>query len=154
MRPGRRTAGAETMPMRRLSAAVSPLLAGVDWAFSPPVPGIDLFLGAVSACWFSMMTLRPAVFDQGSFVGLQWAPDAVWIVFVGTVVLLHLAGLFAPDLIKLRAAACLLSAWYWLCVSVSLSRDGIVPGTWTYGLIGLMALTSAIYVSGRALRLG
>ena len=140
------------MPMRRLSMAVSPILSLVDWIFSPAAPGIDLALGGWATCWFGMMVLRPEVFDHGSFTGLQWAPDWVWIVFVASVVLLHLAGLLMADLAKLRVTACLLSAWYWIVVAVSLARGGLVPGTWTYGLIGSIGLAGAIYINGRALR--
>ena len=142
------------MPMRRLAAAVSPLLRMIQWMYSPAAPGVDLFLGLAALSWFGMMTLRPGLFDAGNYRGMQWAPDPVWIVFVGALVIMHLAGLVEPGWVKLRAAACLASAWYWICVAISLSRLGLTTGTGTYGLIGVVALTSAIYVSGRVPRSG
>ena len=140
------------MPMRRLVAVVSPVLAAVDWAFSPTLPVVDILFGGVATWWFGMQVLRPEVFDHGSFIGLQWAPDAAWIVFGGAMVLLHVMGLFNATLFKLRFAACLVSGWYWLCVAFSLTRTQLVPGTGTYGALGLLALGCAVYLSGRAPR--
>ena len=140
------------MPVRRLVAIVSPVLAAVDWAFSPALPLVDIYLGGVATWWFGMQVLRPDVFDHGSFVGLQWAPDAAWIAFGGVIVLLHLAGLLNVGFYKLRMAASLLSGWYWLCVAFSLTRSQLVPGTGTYGALGGLALGCAVYLSGRTPR--
>ncbi len=140
------------MPVRRLVAIVSPVLAAVDWSFSAAMPCFDVGFGGVAAWWFGMQVLRPDVFDHGSFTGLQWAPDADWIAFGGLIVLLHLAGLLNAGFFKLRMAACLLSGWYWLCVAFSLTRSQLVPGTGTYGMLGASALVCAVYLSGRAPR--
>ncbi len=142
------------MPMRRLSAAVSPLLSLVEWIFSPLAPGVDLFLGLAAGFWGGMMVGRPGVFDTGNFVGMQWAPDAAWIVFVVGLFTIHMLGLLRPTWWQMRSAACLLSAWYWFLIAISLTRPGLTTGTWTYSLIGLVGLTAAIYVSGRGARRG
>ena len=140
------------MPVSRLVAIVSPVLAAVDWAFSPDMPIVDIYLGGVATWWFGMQVLRPDVFDHGYFTGLQWAPDWAWITFGGVMVLLHLAGLLNLGLFKLRFCAGLLSGWYWLSVAFSLTRTQMVPGTGTYGALGVLALGCAVYLAGRAPR--
>lgn len=137
------------MPFRRLSLAVSPLLRCLEWLFSELAPGVDLFLGLLGIAWLALMVRKPAVFDAGNLAGMQWLPDRAWMGFLAIIVALHLFGLVRPSAVRLRVPGILLSSWYWMLVSISLTRISLAPGTFTYALIGAAALGSAIYVSGR-----
>ena len=140
------------MPARRAALVVSPLLRFTEWCFSPLAPGVDLFLGLLASCWFALMIGRPAIFNQGSFVGMQWLPDAAWIAFVGLTAALHFVGLTRLHAIPLRVTAGLFSSWFWVLIAISFARVVVSTGLFTYALIGGMALVSTIYISGRPRR--
>lgn len=140
------------MPARRIAAAVSPLLNFVEWLFSDLAAGVDLFFGAIGAGLLFLMLTRPGIFAAGNFAGMDWMSLTMWIVFMAATVSLHLAGLFRLHLFKMRFCACLMSSWYWLTFAFSLTRVSLTTGSFTYSVIGLFALISAIYISGRSRR--
>ena len=142
------------MPLPRLSRAVAPLLSAGAWGFAPDLPVIDFVYGGIESWWLAMQLLHPEQFNRGNLAGMQWAPDVAWIVFVGALTLLHAAGLLDRHFYRLRAVSCLLSAWYWICISISITRISLSPGTGTYGILGALALGGAVYLTGRDQRRG
>ena len=137
------------MPIRRLSIAISPVLRFVDWIFDGEASGFDVLFMLGAAWWLFVMLVRPENFDTPPLVGMDWAPDAFWIVFVTSVAILHGLALWRPRMYRLRMGTALVSAWYWLTVSWSLGRLGISTGTGWYALVGAFALMLAVYLSGR-----
>lgn len=137
------------MPIRRLSLAVSPVLRFADWAFSGEASGADLFLFGASSWWLFVMLCRPEVFDGPPLVGMDWAPDAFWVVFVTSDAVMHGLALWRPHLYRMRMGGALVSAWYWLTIAASLSRTGISTGTGVYSIFGGAAALLAVYLSGR-----
>ena len=111
------------MPIRRLSLAITPVLRFADWLFAGEASGADLFYMLASLWWLSLMLFRPAVFDVPPLVGMDWAPDPIWIVFVSCVAALHAIALWRPHLYRLRMGTATVSAWYWLTIAISLSRQ-------------------------------
>ena len=139
---------------RAVATLLTPLVRFVEWLFGPRAPGIDLALLLFAAGWGGLMIGRPAVFDRGAFAGMRWLPDATWIAFFVSVAGMHAAGLARWDWRNLRCAACLLSAWVWISVSVSIWKVELVPGVIVYGVVGLGALCGAIYLSGQPRKAG
>lgn len=137
------------MPVRRLSIAISPVLRFADWLFSGEASGADLFYMLAACWWLFLMLVRPEVFDVPPLVGMDWAPDAFWVVFVSSVAMLHGLALWRPHLYRLRMSTASVSAWYWLTIAISLSRPGISTGSGMYTLFGLGAAMLTIYLSGR-----
>ena len=137
------------MPMRRISAAVSPILRVVDWIFAGEASGWDLLYMLGALWWLFVMLVRPQIFDVPPLVGMDWAPDAFWVTFVTSVVFMHGLALWRPHMYRLRMGTALVSAWYWIMVAVSLGRLGITTGTGFYAVIGGFALMLAISLSGR-----
>ncbi|KQO53087.1 hypothetical protein [Methylobacterium sp. Leaf85] len=141
--------------MKRVAeATVTPLVRFVEWLFGPHAPGIDLLLGLFAAAWGGLMLTRPHVFDRGAFVGLSWMPDAYWLGFFAVLTALHALGFFRLWLRSVRVAACLLSAWIWITVPVSLYRIELTTGVLIYPIIGCAALCGALYLSGQPRKVG
>ena len=134
-----------SLVIRRL---VLTALAFPDWLFGRRAAGLDLGVGLIAAGWFGLMVCKPEVFDRGSFIGMAWLPDVVWMLIMAIMALGHAAGLAFPFLRSLRCAASLLSAWMWLVISVSLYRVEFSTGVWVYGVIGCGSLFGAIYLAG------
>lgn len=132
-----------------VAATVTPLVRFVEWLFGPQAPGVDLVLCLFAASWGGLMLARPAIFDKGAFVGMQWLPDAVWIVFFSALTVMHALGFFLWAARWVRVAACLLSAWIWISVAVSFSKVEVTTGVLTYAIIGGAALCGALYLSGQ-----
>lgn len=124
------------------------LLAFPDWLYSPRAAGFDLGLGLLAFGWGSLMLLKPTMFDAGTYVGMTWLPDAVWITLMFVISGLHLGGLLCPLWKAVRVTASLLSSWTWFFVSLSLARVEINTGVIAYGLNGWGALFAAIYLAG------
>lgn len=142
------------MPARRIAALASPVLSFVDWLFSELAPGMDLFLGLLGVGWLALMIGRPDLFTVGNFRGMEWLPggNPAWTVFMALTTALHVVGLCRLSWMKVRIASHLLTSWYWLSVAISFARVGLTTGIVAYGLIGVMSLCSAIYISGRPRR--
>ncbi len=137
------------MPVRRLSLAISPLLRLADWLFSGAATGWDCLYLLGASWWLFMMLARPEIFDVPPLAGMTWAPDSFWVVFVASVVVMHGLALWRTGMYRLRMAAAMVSAWYWLTVSFSLSRNGLTTGSGFYAIVGLSAVMLTIYLSGR-----
>lgn len=134
---------------RAATTAITPIVRFAEWVFGPRAAGIDLLLCLLSAGWAVLMVCRPQIFDQGTFVGMNWLADDIWLGFFVSLALLHLAGLLLLAWPTLRCAGALLSAWIWLSVAVSFATIEITTGVLVYGLIGSAALLGAIYLQGQ-----
>lgn len=135
--------------MKRVAATVTPLVRFVEWLFGPRAPGIDLGLCLYAAGWLLLMIGKPELFDTGTFLGMAWLSDAVWIGLFAVVTGLHLVGLLALEWRGLRCMACLLSAWVWISVSVSFATVEVTTGVLTYAITGAGALAGALFLSGQ-----
>lgn len=133
---------------RVLDPVVTPILRLANWTFSYGAPGIDLVLCLLAAGWALLMIGRPDLFDQGSYVGMSWLPDAGWIAIALVLALAHAWGLMFPFWLNWRVATLLGSGWLWLCVVASFLRVDISTGVLAYSLFGSLALLGAIYVGG------
>lgn len=125
-----------------------PVVMFSEWFFGRGLPGIDLFLGLLSAGWFALMLSKPEMFDRGNFIGMAIMPDPAWIFVFGSLVCLHAAGTVRPGWRNLRMGAALLSAWVWLFLAFALAGVEFSTGTWAYALVGILAAIAAIYLSG------
>lgn len=138
------------MPLGRanpfLIFVVAPVLRLATWFFRHDAPWIDVVMGALAAAWSSLMICRPDIFDQGSFVGMSWLPDLVWIGFTLLLAAAHLVGLFRLGWRTWRMLTALGSSWMWLCVATSFLRVDIGTGVCTYAIFGGIALLGGIYV--------
>lgn len=131
-----------------VTVTVTPLVRFVEWLFGPLAPGIDLLLCLFAGAWGSLMIFRPQTFDRGAFVGMNWLADAYWIAFFVVLTALHGLGVIRCHLRWARVTACLLSAWIWISVAVSLAKVEVTTGVLTYPIIGGAALFGALYLSG------
>lgn len=120
-----------------------------DWLYGRRAAGLDLGPGALAAGWATLMICRPEMFDRGSFVGMGWVPDPIWIFLMVVMTILHLAGLVRPNWRPLRTSAALLSAWAWIFVAVSFARVEIGTGVIAYGIFGIGALGASFYLAGQ-----
>lgn len=136
-------------PVRRSAAvAVTPLVRFVEWLFSPRAPGLDVGLCLFAGGWGYLMITRPALFDVGQFVGMQWLADQIWITFFCLLAVMHAVGCARPSWRSLRVAANLLSAWIWISVAGSFLRVELTTGVVAYAVVGFGALCGAIYIAG------
>ena len=133
---------------RPAATVVAPLVRFAEFVFGPLAPGIDLVLALFAAGWATLMVERPELFDRGSFVGMTWLPDPAWITFLTLLALLHGIGFFRLHARNLRVASALMSAWIWICVSVSFLRVDVSTGVISYAIIGLSALLGGVYLAG------
>ena len=139
---------------RAATVVITPIVRMVEWLYGPKAAGIDLFMALVSAGWAGLMLARPDAFDRGSYVGMTWMADALWIGFFVLLAVLHVVGLVRPSMRNLRCGASLLSAWIWISVSASLATIELLPAVFTYAAIGMGALGGAIYLSGQPRKVG
>ncbi|MGX5776500.1 hypothetical protein [Methylorubrum zatmanii] len=119
-----------------------------EWLFGPLAPGVDLGLMLIAAGWAMLEVLKPQLFDRGAFVGMSWVADPIWFAIHVMLVTLHGMGLLRPHWRMLRFSAAFLSSWHWLVVALSLLRVEMNTGVLAYGLLGLFALFSGIYLAG------
>ena len=137
------------MPRRAnpfLILVVAPVLRFATWFFRHDAPWLDVAMGALAGAWTYLMIARPDIFDQGSFVGMSWLPDAVWIAFTIVLTAAHGIGLFWLRWRTWRMLASLGSSWMWLCVATSFLRVDIGTGVFNYAIFGAIALLGGIYV--------
>ena len=134
---------------RTVTRAITPIVRFAEWVFGSGAAGIDLLLGLLAAGWAGLMVSRPQIFEHGTFVGMNWLADGIWLAFFVALALLHLAGLLLISWRTLRCASALLSAWIWISVAVSFATIEITTGVLVYGLIGSAALLGAIYLQGQ-----
>ncbi|MFC5553637.1 hypothetical protein [Methylobacterium iners] len=120
----------------------------MEWLFGPRIPGLDFGMCLFALGWGYLMVTKPQLFDKGSWAGMQWLPDPVWIAFFTALTLMHALGWLLPRRRALRVAALLLSAWVWITIAGSFLRVDLTPGVFVYSIIGFGALCGAIYVSG------
>ncbi|WP_437871312.1 hypothetical protein ACSD7O_22300 [Methylorubrum extorquens] len=141
--------------MKRIATAlITPLVRFVEWLFGPTAAGVDLALSLFAGGWAGLMIARPQIFDHGTFKGMYWMADEVWIAFFTILATLHVIGLFRPLWREMRCAAALVSAWIWISVSASFATIEITTGVLTYTIIGAGALCGAIYLSGQPRKVG
>ncbi len=138
----------EGLVRRTAAGAVTPLVRFVEWLFSPAASGLDVGLCLFAAGWGGLMIAKPALFDTGQFVGMQWLRDEAWIGFFLLLTLTHAAGCLRPHWRTMRVGACLFSAWIWISVSVSLYRVEMTTGVLAYCIVGFGALAGGIYIAG------
>lgn len=143
---GRLIVGASMPPLRRF---VNWLLGFPDWLYGRRSAGFDLGPALMAGGWAWLMISRPALFDRGSFLGMSWLPDEVWIGQMLLLAGLHAIGLLRPACLKLRIAAALGSAWTWIFVSFSFARVEVSTGVLAYMIFGCGALCAAIYLAGQ-----
>ena len=136
-------------PMRRsVAGAVTPLVRFVEWLFGPLAPGLDIGLCICAGGWAYLMLTKPALFDKGSWAGMQWLPDSAWIGLFCILTLMHGLGFLRPRWRGLRTAALLLSAWIWMSLAASFLRVELTPGVFVYAVMGFGALCGGIYLQG------
>lgn len=136
-------------PVRRVVArAVTPLVRAIEWLFGPQLPCLDVGLFLFAFGWCSLMLCKPALFDSGQFVGMQWLHDVAWIGFFAALTIMHGAGFVQPRWRSMRVAASLLSAWIWMSISGSFLRVEMTTGVLAYAIVGLAALCGSIYIAG------
>jgi len=119
-----------------------------EWMFGPLAPAIDLVLLFFAAGWAILEVLKPAYFDTGAFVGLNWLSDPYWFALHVTLTVLHGIGLTRPHWRVIRVGGAFLAAWNWLFVSLSLARIEITTGVLAYAIVGVFALLGGIYLAG------
>lgn len=120
----------------------------VLWMFGPTMPFAHVFLGGLAIGWALTLCLNPALFDAGMYGAINWLPDPAWVAVHSTLALLHALGVWSPEWRRLRALACLGSAWTWIVLALTfLLANGFTPGFLVYGSIGILAATVALFVA-------
>ena len=99
------------MPVRRLSLAISPVLRFVDWTFAGEASGWDLLYMLGASWWLFCMLGRPEIFDVPPLIGMDWAPDAFWVIFVTSVSIMHGLALWKPRMYRLGCFALMLAVY-------------------------------------------
>lgn len=122
----------------------------IMWMYGPRAPWPHVFFGGFAASWAIAHLFNPAELDRGTYAAIQWLPDGAWIAAYLGLAALHLLGVWRPAARRLRALACLGSAWVWIVLGLTFAvRNGLTPGAMFYTHSGIVAVGAALYIAWR-----
>ena len=122
----------------------------IMWMFDGRLRWVHVLFGGLALSWAAVHLLNPEELDRGTYAAINWLPDGAWIGTYLILATLHGIGIWRPDARRLRALACLASAWVWIVLGLTFGiRNGLTPGALVYCQVGILAVSVALFISWR-----